>query len=116
MANRRDSGATSFGRSNTAEPVEPAISPIAAGIGVRHFDRGHPFCVLETDFGRSAQSKWVSERIGNRLARIFGGKNRLGMKRGRHIEAFRIIVGTPESDVFGLEIRADAFEKNPQVH
>ena len=38
------------------------------------------------------------------------------MERRRHIEAFSVVIGTFECDVFGSEIGADALEKSPEIH
>ena len=37
------------------------------------------------------------------------------MQRGRHVDAFGVIVGAEESDVFGGQIGADALEEGAQV-
>ena len=37
------------------------------------------------------------------------------MQRGRHVDAFGVVVGAPERDVFGGQVRTDALEKGLQI-
>ena len=95
-----------------AEPVEPALRPVRARERVGDLDGRDPFRVLEAELRRGAQTQRESEGIGDGLSRIFGGEDRLGMERRRHVEAFSVVIGAFECDVFGSEIGADALEKS----
>ena len=58
-----------------------------------------------------AQPQRKSERIGDRLPGIFRRQDSLRMQRRRHVEAFGVVVGALEGDVFRLDVGADAFQK-----
>ena len=38
------------------------------------------------------------------------------MERGRHVQAFRVVVGAFKGDVFGSEISTDTLEKSAEIH
>ena len=103
-------------RLNPTEPVEAAVLPIAAGTGVGDLHRGDPFRVLEAELRRRAQAQRKAERIGDRLAGVFGRQHRLRMQGGRHVDAAGVVVGASERDVFGGEVGADALEELAQIH
>src|SRR5580692_7408629 len=104
------------GPSDAGEPVEAAIFPIAARVGVGHFDGGDPFRILEAELGRRAQAQRKAERIGDRLPRIFRCQDGLRMERRRHVDAAAVIVGASEGDILRLEVRADPLQEVPQIH
>src|SRR6516162_6765026 len=96
-------------------PVETALAPIGLTEIVGDFDRFDPFGVLVAKLGRSPQPQRIAERIADDLAGIFGGEDSLRMQRGRHVDAFGVIVGADEVDVFCGQIGADALQKFAQI-
>ena len=98
------------------EPVEPLLAPEGLLEVVGHLDPGDPLGVLEPEFGRRAQPQRKSERIGERIAGIFGRQHGLRMQRRGHVEAFGVIIGAAEEHIFGAEIGTDALQELTQVH
>ena len=101
--------------SDSRVPIEPALAPVRLAKFVGHFDRLDPFRVLVAELGRGAQPQRITERIADDLAGIFGREDSLRMQCGRHIDAFGIIVGANEIDIFRRQIGADALQKIAQV-
>src|SRR5262249_12526354 len=106
----------SVASSDTAEPIEAAVLPVAAAPGVGDLHRGDPFRVLEAELNGGAQAQRKTERIGDRFPRVFGGKQGLGMEGRRHVDAPVVIVGAAERHVLGGEIGTNAFEELAQVY
>src|SRR5262249_25050403 len=100
---------------NARVPVETAFAPIGLAEFVGDFDYSDPLGVLVAELGRGAQPQRITKRIADDLAGIFGGKNRLRMQRGRHVDAFGIIVGADEIDIFRGQIGADTLQKVAQI-
>ena len=67
---------------NPREPVEALLAPERLGESVAHLDRFDPFRILVAELGRGAQPQRIAERIGEHVARIFGGEDGLRMQRG----------------------------------
>src|SRR5580700_6837246 len=92
--------------SNSREPIETLLAPERLAEIVGHLDRLDPLGVLVAELGRGAQPQRIAERIGQRLAGIFGGKDGLRMQRRRHVNALGVVVVANEIDVFRLEVGA----------
>src|SRR6516225_8570457 len=102
-------------RSNPRVPIKTALAPIGLTEIVGNFDRFDPFGVLVAKLGRSTQPQRIAERIADGLAGIFGGEDSLRMQRGRHVDAFGVIVGADEVDIFRGQIGANPMQKVAQI-
>src|SRR6516225_10170440 len=102
-------------RSNPRVPIKTALAPIGLTEFVCDFDRFDPFGVLVAELGRGTQPQRIAERIADDLAGIFSGEDSLRMQRGRHVDAFSVIVGAEEIDIFCGQIGADALQKVAQI-
>ena len=102
--------------SDPAEPVEAAILPVAAAVGVGDLHGGDPLGVLEAELHGRAQAQWKTEGIGDRFPGVLGREQRLRMQRRGHVDAAVVVVGAAEGDVLGGEVGADALQEQAQVH
>src|SRR5947209_1920065 len=103
-------GSTARPTSYPAEPIEALLAPERLAERIGHLHGGDPFGILEADLGGRAQPQRKAESVGDRLARIFGGQDRLRMQSRGHIERLGILVGAVEQDILRREVSANAPE------
>src|SRR6185295_17007326 len=103
-------------RSDAAEPVEAAVLPVAAPVGVGDLHGGDPLWVLKAELHSRAQAQRETKRVGHRFPCVLCGQERLRMQRGGHVDAAVIVVGAAEGDIPCGEIGADALEEQAQVN
>src|ERR1700682_4889823 len=73
--------------SNSREPVKTLLAPERFAEIVGHLDRLDPLGVLVAELGRGTQPQRIAERIGQHVAGVFGGEDRLRVQGRRHVAA-----------------------------
>src|SRR6185437_7018006 len=97
--------------SGASEPVVALVDPIAARIRVGDEHLDDVLGILVTELGRHAQLHREAVFRGQPLAVVREREECLRMQRGRHVDAFVVIVRAFEADVLRAGVRADAPQK-----